>query len=403
VESKLSKEDANGRLLAARVVRIVKDCFDELAPMMMTQADVMVGKGSTSDAEQGPPSERYGCDFLLRFLLVLPSILRQSNVPLQEINDCTEIIRELVDWMTLEYPKLFKKKYHPPEESYVPPKQPKQTPPELSQRLRMLHEAAVAAAATSDPAVKIEDSEGSAGNNALIMKELLRPEDKANLSDFLVLVMDQAIPCRATESDLAKKYRRVNVGFPGFVCRHCMGTMGEGRYFFSTVESLTTASTVFEKHVGKCKSVPDEIKAAVVEAKTRHADQRKLMPVGAQQAYFNRLWDRLRSSQIAGVASGTYVLEGTAKKDVIDASETSSSEFLEFRDHIPLLDYIRSHAPWKSSPVLQEAMNQYYGCIDYGGRVFYTSCMPARFSSEWLLRKVGPRPKLSRKKRLLPG
>jgi hypothetical protein len=255
----------------------------------------------------------------------------------------------------------------------------------------MLHEASAAVAANKQ---QDEDS-----GSILVMRELLCPEDRSRLTDFLVLVLDQAIPCRATEHDVAKKYRRVNVGFPGIVCRHCMGGNGEGRYFFSTVESLTTASTVFEKHIGKCNSVPDDIKAAIVDAKTRHPEQRKLLPPGAQQAYLKRLWDRLRSSQIEGIASGTYVLEGTSKKETADSSE--SSEDLEFRDHVLLLDFVRSHSPWKSNNSIVDALNQYYAFVEYGGKVFYTSSR--HFSSEWLLRKVGPPPKRSRKKRMMPG
>lgn len=409
VESQLEADDENGRRLAFRVVALVRDCFDELAPKF----DASNGEGKDPEVEVAapvaampPPSESYGCDFLLRFLLVLPSILRQSDLVLQEINDCLEIIRELVDWMSVEYPKLLYKKYQPTKESYVPPKQPKQTPPELSQRLRILYKTsaatAAAAAATKGGSEHAEpDGAVGSGENALVMKELIRPEDKPNLTDFLVMVLDQAMPCRATEHDVEKKYRRINVGFPGFVCRHCRGDYGEGRYFFSTIESLTTASTVFEKHVGKCKSVPEKIKAAIVDAKTRHVEQRKHMPVGAQQAYFNRLWDRLRASQIEGAASGTYVLEGLLKKDVTSSSE--SSEDVEFRDHISLLDYLRTHVPSKANHSVMEALNQYYGCLDYGGRVFYTSSMPNHFSAEWLMRKVGPKPKRSRKKRLMPG
>jgi hypothetical protein len=181
-----------------------------------------------------------------------------------------------------------------------------------------------------------------------------------------------------------------------------MGRQSEGRYFFSTIESLTTASTVFEKHVAKCRHVPSEIKAAVAEAKTRHVDQRKELPIGSQQAYFNKLWERLRTSQIEGVASGTYVLEGTAAKEAAESQDTSAED-LEFRDHLAILEYVRTTAPWKSHPVLAEALNQYYSFVDFGGRVFNTPSMPEHFSAEWLLHKAGPQPKTWPKKHLMPG
>jgi MRG len=389
-------EDDTTRELAARVVNLVRTCFDELAPNMTSVVDVE-GEAEPPPESQtaGAPSDRLSCDYLLRFLLVLPSILRQSELPLQEINDCTEVVSQLASWMTLKHASLFHKKFHPSKESYAPPKQPKQTPPDLSRRLKTLHSVTAAAAANGN-------GESGGAGSALVMKELIRPEDKYGLTEFLVKVLDQAVPCRATEHDIAKKFRRVNVGYPGFVCRHCMGRSGEGRYFFSSIESLTTASTVFEKHVGKCKHVPDEVKAAVVDAKTRHVEQRKQLPVGSQQAYFNKLWDRLRSCQIEGSASGTYVLEGTAKKSSTDSLHESTEE-QEFRDHRDVLDFVNARSPWKDHPVIVEALVKYYGFVEYGGRIHNASSMPVHFSAEWLLRKVGPKPKISRKKKLMPG
>jgi hypothetical protein len=390
VQDQLGSDDA----LAAKVVDLIKTCFDELAPSMVETKE-MDGNISQPVGGAKPLSARLSCDYLLRFLLILPSILRQSEVPLQEINDCTEVVRELVDWMTAKHAILFHRKFWPSKESYADAKQPRQTAPELFRRLEMLHEARTAAASGGS------NDKGSNGD-VLVMKELIRPEDKARLTDFLVLVLDQAVPCRATEHDVSKKYRRINVGYPGFMCRHCMGLHSEGRYFFSTIESLTTASTVFEKHVAKCRKVPDDIKAAVIEAKTRHVDQRKELPVGSQQAYFNKLWERLRTSQIEGAAFGTYVLEGTAAKEATESQESSAEE-LEFRDHRAILEHISTTAPWKSQPVIVEALHQYYSFVEYGGRVYNTSSRPEHFSAEWLLRKVGPRPKASRKKRLMPG
>jgi len=208
-------------------------------------------------------------------------------------------------------------------------------------------------------------------------------------------------------------------GYPGFVCRHCVGGAGEGRYFFTTIESLTTASTVFEKHVLKCPSVPPAVKSAVVSAKACHPEQRKCLPNGAQQAYFNRLWDHMRASKIEGVASNVYALESYAKKasDITtgtgagestgyeaNAAAGAVSELIEFSDHVQVLDFVRKTAPWKSSNAVLEVLNQYYNCLDYGGRILYTASAPANFSAEWLLAKIAPRPRDAlKKKRYLPG
>jgi len=242
------------------------------------------------------------------------------------------------------------------------------------------------------------------------MKELIRKEDAERLTDFLVLVLGQAIPVRASAKDAAKKYRRIKVGYPGFACRHCYGHQ-EGRYFFTTIESLTTASTVFEKHVMKCDNVPPDIKTKVAAARKRQQEQRKLLPQGSQQAYFNKLWDRLRSCKIEGVEAGVYILEGYSAKGSLgdssmtgDGGEDGSPSNLEFKNHIDILQFIRTTNPWKGNGKIQEALNQYYNCLGYGGRIYHTSSMPEHFSSEWLLGKIVPRAKtLSKKNKLMPG
>ena len=59
-----------------------------------------------------------------------------------------------------------------------------------------------------------------------------------------------------------------------------------------------------------------------------------------------------------------------------------------FEDHIAVLDHLRKN---KISPEVEEAVDRYYTCLDYAGRVYNTSSMPEHFSAEWLLAKVQPK------------
>ena len=420
--SGLSNDDKNGRVLVKKIVDAVLECFEEVAPMLtgISNSDDSIPDAATAEtssaskpaAADDEPHD--GCDYLLRLLLVLPSILRQSDLPLQEINDSLEVIQELVAFITKEHEGLFNKAFHPPREQLA--RQNKPTRPALTLRLRAIR----AASNEQDGA----DSNVAAGDGAAAataaaprpadtMTEIVREKDKLTLTDFVVTVLEQAVPCRATEKDLHKKFRRIHIGYPGFVCRHCGGA-GEGRYFFTTIESLTTASTVFEKHVLKCSAVPPTIKSEVVAAKARHPEQRKGLPAGSQQAFFNSLWDRLRASKIDGVTSGVYTLEsyskaasdltGEGSTGTEEAGRSGNSHAVEFKDHIELLDYVRKTAPWKSNNAMLEVLNQYYNCLDYGGRIVYTASAPDHFSSEWLLAKIAPRPRDPLKsKKCLPG
>jgi hypothetical protein len=63
----------------------------------------------------------------------------------------------------------------------------------------------------------------------------------------------------------------------------------------------------------------------------------------------------------------------------------ASDEKMAFADSLGVLDYVRTSAPWKGTKEIEEVLNQYYNCLDYGGRIYMTKSMPAHFSPAWLL------------------
>ena len=302
------------------IIDQVIECFDSLAP------DIQL-----ATVERGPPSEKYGADVFMEFLLVLPALLGRADVELQVMNDSLELVHELTAFMTHNIP-FFPAAMRPSPEVYMT--KGKRVPSSLLTRL---------------------EHKSFSGQNKNPMDELtdvLWDEDAEVLSDFVVNVMKQTLACRATEADVARKFRRIHVGYPGVVCRHCMGDGGEGRYFFTTIESLTTLSTVFEKHIMKCAFVPADVKKNVVAARSTHAEQRKAFPNGAQQAYFNRLWDRLRTLKIAGTTSSSAVplakTNGsavTSNEDVPSEMAAHSDEKMTFTSSSDVLDFVRTSAP----------------------------------------------------------
>lgn len=359
------------------IVDQVVECFDSLAPSI--QRD-------TGDR----PSEKFGADVFMQFLLVLPALLGRSEVGLQEMNDSLELVHELTAFMSFKHMDVFPGALRPSQEVYMT--KGKEVPSSLLQRLKK--------------------PSGDRANAPDELTEVLWEDDMGELSDFVVNVMSQTVACRATQADVARKFRRIHVGYPGVVCRHCMGEGGEGRYFFTTIESLTTLGTVFEKHIMKCAYVPAEVRKSVVSARATHAEQRKTFPNGAQQAYFNRLWDRLRSMKIAGSTSSSAVPlamtngTGTVPTEEVpgaDLTSTGMEEKLSFTDFMEILDFVRTVPPWKGTREIEEALNQYYNCLDYGGRIYQTKSMPDHFSAAWLLNKVVPRRSRTAIKRHLPG
>lgn len=164
------------------------------------------------------------------------------------------------------------------------------------------------------------------------------------------------------------------------VCKHCMGANSEGRYFFSSLESLATCYTVLEKHYLKCPHVPEDIKELLRKTRSTHLNQRKKFQTGHQHAFFTRLWNRLRGSKVQW--QNTFVNKDSRKTKGEKAESTDISNYIE------VLDRIRNE---KAPKDLKDALDRYYSCLEYGGRVYMTPAMPKNFSTQWLLAKITPK------------
>jgi hypothetical protein len=331
--------------------------------------------------------QKHSCDTVMQILLILPSILRQVGLSPQEFMDATQVVKELTEFVSENYKDLLESNFHPPEEEY---------------------------AAASDE-ITVEPISASqfpnpdpVGNDALSGEttEVIFDHEKLCLTDYMVSVMEQVITCRATEDDVRRKSRKINEGFPGIVCRHCLGTSGGGRYFFSAVETITTSYTVIENHLMKCTECPSDVKSKIIETKPYHSEQRKNYKSGSQAAFFARLWDRLSNSNTIVVKHQNFDVKACAEKtlnnpltqeeehhltDGISEMIDSANKMTEYGSHIEVLDFVRGVAIGRrDNSDLQDSLNLYYSCLDYGGRVSYTPSMPTKFSSEWLLSKLLP-------------
>lgn len=181
-----------------------------------------------------------------------------------------------------------------------------------------------------------------------------------------------------------------------------MGEKYEGRYFFSSVESLTASYTCLEKHYLKCSKTPPDVKNEVIKTRSRHPAQRKALKVGSQQAYFNELWDRFKKTKSSSLGSSTtfssfHIRTSRSWTEGQDPQplhalqpDTEASSLEEFSDHIRLLSVLHKSATDDDSDLLV-AFQRYYGCLEYFGRTYMTPEMPRKFSASWLLAKVQPK------------
>jgi len=139
---------------------------------------------------------------------------------------------------------------------------------------------------------------------------LVLPTDKRYTTAFTFHLMAQMQPCVFTEADRLGRRRNLEVGFAGLACRHCFGGHGNGRFFPSSIKTMSDASKTLDaiyKHIGVCGQCPQDIKQGLSNLKEFHDSEKSKMPFGNQRAFFARIWGRLHDNDKATMpASSPY-------------------------------------------------------------------------------------------------
>lgn len=125
---------------------------------------------------------------------------------------------------------------------------------------------------------------------------LVTEEDRPYATAFSFELMEQMFPCTFTEADRLGKRKGLPPGFPGLACKHCFGGFGSGRFFPSSIKTLSDTSktlNVLHNHMMRCRKCPVPIRDSLEQLRGTHDEERSKMKFGSQKAFFARIWDRL--------------------------------------------------------------------------------------------------------------
>ena len=89
-----------------------------------------------------------------------------------------------------------------------------------------------------------------------------------------------------TEADRLGKRKGLTNGFAGLACRHCYGGFGAGRFFPSSLKTLSDTSktlNVVHAHLERCRHVPKSVLDDLAKAKNTHEIERSNMKFGSQK------------------------------------------------------------------------------------------------------------------------
>jgi hypothetical protein len=128
---------------------------------------------------------------------------------------------------------------------------------------------------------------------------LVTADDEPYATAFSYHLLSQMQPCVFTEADRLGKRKGLPPGFPGLACRHCFGGYGSGRFFPSSIKTLSDTSktlNVLHNHMQRCRKCPPEVRETLDKLRKFHDEQRSKMKFGSQKAFFARIWDRLHSN-----------------------------------------------------------------------------------------------------------
>lgn len=135
---------------------------------------------------------------------------------------------------------------------------------------------------------------------------LVTPEDEPYSTKFSFRLISQMQTCVFTEADRLGKRKGLPAGFPGLACRHCFGGYGSGRFFPSSIKTLSDTSktlNVLHNHMMRCRKCPQDVRDTLEKLRGTHDEERGKMKFGSQKAFFARVWERLHKNGTPKIAS----------------------------------------------------------------------------------------------------
>ena len=140
--------------------------------------------------------------------------------------------------------------------------------------------------------VEDELTQASNANDSQSSKSFLTEEDDRTYgTEFSYELLSQMKPCLFTEADRLGKRKGLPPGFPGLACKHCFGGYGSGRFFPSSIKTLSDTSktlNVLHNHMIRCRKCPADIRERLEYLRATHDEERSKMKFGSQKAFFAR-------------------------------------------------------------------------------------------------------------------
>lgn len=150
-------------------------------------------------------------------------------------------------------------------------------------------------AARSIPPFGSNTQTGRGGEQSSNMP-LVAPNDRQVASDFLYTLLLQASRVRLQANEQRGNKKSLQLGLPGFACRHCcqLGRMGQCRIFPARRRTLPTKVYDLYEHIMRCTACPQETKDLLEMLHDRENYQPK---TPGRKEFLDMIWSRLVEQQ----------------------------------------------------------------------------------------------------------
>lgn len=154
---------------------------------------------------------------------------------------------------------------------------------------------ATTSAARSLPPFGTDPNTGRGGEESSPLP-LVAPNDRQIASDFLYTLLLQGRRVRLQANEQRGNKKSLQLGLPGFACRHCcsLGRMGQCRIFPARRRTLPTKIYDLYEHLMRCTACPRETKELLEVLHDRENYQPK---TPGHKEFLDMIWSRLVEQQ----------------------------------------------------------------------------------------------------------
>merc|ERR1719162_1082500 len=131
---------------------------------------------------------------------------------------------------------------------------------------------------------------------------LIRPEDRGQCTDQVLLMMRQVKVCQFQQSDRrggpGSRGRDRVTDYPGLASKHGANKNSIGRYFPVSAKNLTdNSANSMLSHISTCSRCPGPIKASIAYLSHRAIHQKTEFSGSWKKAFFKKIWERLHTDK----------------------------------------------------------------------------------------------------------